>query len=127
MEPKKSPRNEEENVIFHPISMSLRVRHVIFRGCIYTMSPQNHEKLRFWPPKNQVIYHTNLHWFHCSLRLRPGAQGLCILSTVQRRIFVRGTTCWTGPRGFTGRWRTFSPVCHGKYTCSTVFLYGICG
>ena len=26
--------------------------------CIYTMSPQNHEKQRFWPPKNQVIYST---------------------------------------------------------------------
>ena len=27
---------------------------------ICTMSPQNHEKYRFWPPKNQVIYHKNL-------------------------------------------------------------------
>ena len=25
---------------------------------IYTMSPQNHEKQRFWPPKN--IYHKHL-------------------------------------------------------------------
>ena len=24
------------------------------------MSPQNHEKYRFWPPNNQVIYHENL-------------------------------------------------------------------
>ena len=24
---------------------------------IYTMSPQNHEKQRIWPSKNQVIYH----------------------------------------------------------------------
>ena len=27
---------------------------------IYTMSPPNHKKQRFWPPKNQVIYHKNL-------------------------------------------------------------------
>ena len=24
---------------------------------IYTMSPQNHEKWRFWPPKNQDTDH----------------------------------------------------------------------
>ena len=27
---------------------------------LISMSPQNHEKWRFWPPKNQVIYHKNL-------------------------------------------------------------------
>ena len=29
--------------------------------------------------------------------------------------------------GFHGVGGAPAPVCHGKYTCSTVFVYGICG
>ena len=39
----------------HPLSTMLGMILLLF-----TMSPQNHEKQRFWPPKNQVIYHKHL-------------------------------------------------------------------
>ena len=37
-----------------------KTREMALFHLTYTMSPQTHEKYRFGPPKNQVIYHKNL-------------------------------------------------------------------